>query len=103
GVDHVIRHRHPLPTRRSSDLVVTSSQANAQAALAALRSGTPFSTVSKRYSTDQTLSQNGGVAKGIMPGTTAAALERALFAAPIRSEAHTSELQSPDHIVCRLL
>src|SRR5258708_18171620 len=26
-----------------------------------------------------------------------------LLAAPIRSEEHTSELQSPDHLVCRLL
>src|SRR5438552_13802144 len=28
---------------------------------------------------------------------------RALLAASIRSEEHTSELQSPDHLVCRLL
>ena len=70
------------PTKRDARVVVASSQADAQAALAALRSGTPFSTVSKRYSTDQTLSQNGGVTKGVVPGTTAAALERALFSAP---------------------
>src|SRR5258708_27685211 len=28
---------------------------------------------------------------------------RRIAAAPIRSEEHTSELQSPDHLVCRLL
>ena len=70
------------PTKRDARVIVASSQASAQAALAALRSGTAFSTVSRRYSTDQTLSQSGGVAKGIVPGTTSAALERALFAAP---------------------
>src|SRR5438552_6939421 len=30
-------------------------------------------------------------------------LDRALCGAPRRSEEHTSELQSPDHLVCRLL
>ena len=80
------------PTKRDARLVVGSSQANAQAALAALRSGTSFSTVSKRYSADQTLSQNGGVAKGLIPGTTTAALERALFAAP------AGRLEGPLHV-----
>jgi parvulin-like peptidyl-prolyl isomerase len=80
------------PTKRDARLVVGSSQANAQAALAALRSGTSFSTVSKRYSADQTLSQNGGVAKGLVPGTTTAALERALFAAP------AGRLEGPLHV-----
>src|SRR5258708_15025702 len=28
---------------------------------------------------------------------------RSKFAVPTRSEEHTSELQSPDHLVCRLL
>src|SRR5258708_10344168 len=36
------------------------------------------------------------------PGLTPAALER-LFEPFYRSEEHTSELQSPDHLVCRLL
>ena len=80
------------PTKRDARLIVASSEANARAALAALRSGTSFSTVSKRYSTDQTLSQNGGVAKGLVPGTTTAALERALFAAP------AGQLEGPLHV-----
>src|SRR5438552_8182695 len=35
-----------------------------------------------------------------VPPTTAGAGRRSL---PLRSEEHTSELQSPDHLVCRLL
>src|SRR5258708_17889990 len=30
-------------------------------------------------------------------------LVRSSFGTPVRSEEHTSELQSPDHLVCRLL
>src|SRR5258708_13969554 len=37
------------------------------------------------------------------PFHKARALLRSRDAAPSRSEEHTSELQSPDHLVCRLL
>src|SRR5207244_6640267 len=32
-----------------------------------------------------------------------ASQQESVFGPPIRSEEHTSELQSPDHLVCRLL
>src|SRR5258708_8786929 len=35
--------------------------------------------------------------------TSASALARTLLTFGVRSEEHTSELQSPDHLVCRLL
>src|SRR5258708_25017931 len=36
-------------------------------------------------------------------GGSATAVRAGLCAAALRSEEHTSELQSPDHLVCRLL
>src|SRR5258708_18373947 len=36
-------------------------------------------------------------------GVTKSRLPRLQNNAPLRSEEHTSELQSPDHLVCRLL
>src|SRR5258708_29060052 len=37
------------------------------------------------------------------PGEPSIRLARLLCGSPERSEEHTSELQSPDHLVCRLL
>src|SRR5258708_22839128 len=42
-------------------------------------------------------------AAGLGDGGERSALKRTLKRAPGRSEEHTSELQSPDHLVCRLL
>src|SRR5258708_27099509 len=42
-------------------------------------------------------------AKFVAPPTPIQAAASAPVAAPKRSEEHTSELQSPDHLVCRLL
>src|SRR5438552_18970902 len=73
--DH--RDLHSFPTRRSSDLTITAS-------------ATGFST-----NTSPSIAvAPGAVVKLqiLLQGETAA-----------RSEEHTSELQSPDHIVCRLL
>jgi parvulin-like peptidyl-prolyl isomerase len=69
------------PSKRDVRMVVTNSKANATAALTALKSGKTFGTVSKQYTTDATLSQNGGIVKGIVPGSTTADLETPLFAA----------------------
>src|SRR5690348_17904778 len=76
-----LRYLHSLPTRRSSDL---ASEPPATAAGRARRTGDP-----------------GRPARGVErhnapAGAGAARLGR-------RSEEHTSELQSPVHIVCRLL
>src|SRR5258708_24139074 len=40
---------------------------------------------------------------GVEPTELSQAMMRAWEPHPIRSEEHTSELQSPDHLVCRLL
>src|SRR2546422_9509615 len=44
-----------------------------------------------------------GVSASIAPQLTALLLYHAMVAAPLRSEEHTSELQSRLHLVCRLL
>src|SRR5258708_29726241 len=41
--------------------------------------------------------------KAAAPAKKAAGLDQACGIDPARSEEHTSELQSPDHLVCRLL
>lgn len=73
------------PSKRDVRMVVAASKANAAAALAALKGGQSFKTVSKTYTTDATLAQNAGVVKGIVPGTTTGDLEAPLFAAPVNT------------------
>src|SRR5947208_12635976 len=70
----VSRDLHSFPTRRSSDLGSGSDGGRMEAA--------PLAHPSCRFA-----------AAGVAPAAGAAA----------RSEEHTSELQSPDHLVCRLL
>src|SRR5207244_10333818 len=97
------RALHSLPTRRSSDLVIDVGANLTHAAF--------------RADLDQVVARAraAGVASVVVTGTTVeesrAAQEVAdkhgLYATagvhPHRSEEHTSELQSPDHLVCRLL
>src|SRR5258708_23568096 len=48
------------------------------------------------------VSGRGGVGGGLRKARKAHAVSNRVRA-PLRSEEHTSELQSPDHLVCRLL
>src|SRR5207244_12879858 len=66
---------HSFPTRRSSDLRVS---------VAPVTSGPPRKNIMIH-----------GPMTGTWPATSVPTL--------VRSEEHTSELQSPDHLVCRLL
>src|SRR5207244_11812795 len=84
-----MRPLHPFPTRRSSDLwkiAAVTPGANGAAA------------------TPKTFSQVGIglVGKSVLCGATFGRAGRTLRHRE-RSEEHTSELQSPDHLVCRLL
>lgn len=69
------------PQKRDLRVVLTSTEAQAIAAAAALKAGQSFSAVSKQYSVDTSLSQAGGVLKGMTPGTSEAGFERAVFKA----------------------
>ncbi len=77
--------RWARPSKRDVRMVVAATKAKAALALAALKRGQTFSEVSKQYTTDATLAQNGGVVKGIVPGTTIGDLEAPLFAAAVNA------------------
>src|SRR5258708_22285179 len=71
-------------------IVVGAGHAGCEAALAAARKGVPTLLLTMNLDSVAQMSCNpsiGGLAKGQI----------------VRSEEHTSELQSPDHLVCRLL
>src|SRR5207244_12616073 len=82
-------HLHSFPTRRSSDLIRARSSARPQC-----RASRRRQTRRACRCTDQS--------RGRCPSRP---LHPPMASAPSipRSEEHTSELQSPDHLVCRLL
>src|SRR5690348_18111319 len=85
--------RSPLfPTRRSSDLTGIFITGGDQARLSALMVGTRAAETIRRCNKEGT----------VVAGTSAGA---SILGAHMmsRSEEHTSELQSPVHLVCRLL
>src|SRR5207244_13108936 len=82
----------PFPTRRSSDLTSL-----ADGTTTVFWSAVPGKTYQLQYR--NSLSDS---AWTNLPGTVMANGTTA-FKLDLRSEEHTSELQSPDHLVCRLL
>jgi foldase protein PrsA len=64
-------------------IVLAKTQATAQKALAALKGGQSWTTVAKKYSTDPTTKNNGGLLTGVTQGQQDAALTTAAFAAPV--------------------
>src|SRR5207244_6639348 len=96
-------HPHSFPTRRSSDLphgiyycsqdVVTAFCSRSDDGGVTFGPGIPI----------YTFAQVNGVDVPIAPGTCGG-LHGHVRVSPdgTRSEEHTSELQSPDHLVCRL-
>src|SRR5207244_13132693 len=87
------RHLHSFPTRRSSDLAPTDPFKPGEKSLdysLQLAAGLEFFDTWKQTNFDNNLQPLHHL---VQP----AELQ------PIRSEEHTSELQSPDHLVCRLL
>src|SRR5690606_39450703 len=82
------RTLHSLPTRRSSDLP-RQSRHGAGEVQCLFRQYSGF----LRFTADIDLHQNVQIRHGI----------RALLAEATRSEEHTSELQSRENLVCRLL
>lgn len=72
------------PSKRDIRVVVAASEKNAQAAAEELASGTSFATANTQYSSDSQLADAGGALKGLEPGSTDPAFERAVFKAPVR-------------------
>ena len=78
-------HPTQFSTQESRDMriVLTTSSAQADAAKKALQSGQSWTTVAKKYSTDPTTKNNGGLLTGVTQGQQDAALTKAAFAAPV--------------------
>jgi parvulin-like peptidyl-prolyl isomerase len=79
-------HAHPsqfgTPETRNLRIVRTNSQAQAAAALAALKAGQSWNAVAKQYSVDAATKNNGGQLPGIVNGEEEHALNQAAFSAP---------------------
>jgi foldase protein PrsA len=70
------------PETRNMRIVLAKTPATAQKALAALKGGQSWKTVAKKYSTDPTTKDNGGLLENVSKGQQDAALSAAAFAAP---------------------
>src|SRR5207244_5188504 len=96
-------HLHSLPTRRSSDLLRSIARRVLQLTAEERELAREIETITRRLA-PQLLAQ-----PGVGPHAAAQLLlswshqGRIDSEAAFRSEEHTSELQSPDHLVCRLL
>ena len=85
------------PETRNIRIVLTKTQAEAQAAKAALETGKSWEAVAKKYSIDPTTKNNGGLLDDVTKGQQDAALDNAAFAAP------PNKLHRPDQGPVRLL
>jgi foldase protein PrsA len=70
------------PEERSMRVVLAKNNSQANAALKALRGGQSWKVVAKKYSTDPTTKNTGGLLKNVSAGQQDAALSKAAFAAP---------------------
>jgi foldase protein PrsA len=70
------------PQSRDIRIILAKTQAQANAAKAALSSGQSWTVVAKKYSTDSTTKNNGGLLVGVTKGQQDAALDSAAFSAP---------------------
>jgi parvulin-like peptidyl-prolyl isomerase len=71
------------PETRDIHLVRTKTQADAQAALNALKSGQSWNTVAKKYSEDATARKDGGLLSNVPRGQQEAAVSTAIFSSPV--------------------
>ncbi len=72
------------PASRNLRIVLAKTDSGAKAALAALKSGKSWSVVAKKYSTDPTTKNRGGLLTNVTSGSQDAALSKAAFAAPLK-------------------
>ena len=78
-------HQSQFGTQESRNMriVLTKTAAEADTAKRALQSGQSWTTVAKKYSTDPTTKNNGGMLTGVTQGQQDPALTQAAFAAPV--------------------
>jgi foldase protein PrsA len=75
------RAQFQLPERRDLDIILTKTQAQANAAKAAVQGGTSWKAAAKKYSTDAASKANGGLLRGVAKGQEDKALDQAAFSA----------------------
>ncbi len=73
--------RFSQPERRDLLVVLTKTEAAANKAKAALKSGTPWATVAKKYSIDQASKSQGGKLPGVAKGQQEKSFDSAIFGA----------------------
>ena len=71
------------PETRDLEIVLTKTQAQANAAKQALSKGQSWASVAKKYSTDSATKNNGGKLLGVVKGQQDAALDSAAFSASL--------------------
>jgi foldase protein PrsA len=75
------RAQFQLPERRDLDIILTKTQAQANAAKAAVQGGMSWKAAAKKYSTDAASKGNGGLLRGVAKGQEDKALDQAAFSA----------------------
>jgi foldase protein PrsA len=70
-----------VPERRDLEVILTKSQAQAQAAKSAVQGGTSWKAAAAKYSIDPASKATGGVLRGVAKGQEDQALDKAAFAA----------------------
>src|SRR5205807_6143644 len=98
---HALRALHSFPTRRSSDLLALLPLLTLLALLAAL--GTERAIEQLPLSAQKVRETLDGIVHRVLLLVLLALLTLLALTGPARSEEHTSELQSPCNLVCRLL
>jgi foldase protein PrsA len=75
------KQRFGQPERRDIELILTKTQAQAEAAKKEIESGKSFESVAKKVSIDPASKANGGKLPGVVKGQEQKALDEAIFAA----------------------
>jgi len=75
------RAQFAVPERRDVDLILTRTQAQANAAKAAVQGGTSWAAAAKKYSTDAASKATGGILRGVSQGQQDRAFDQAAFTA----------------------
>jgi foldase protein PrsA len=75
------RAQFALPERRDVQIILTRTEAQANAAKRAIQGGTSWAAATRQYSTDAASKATGGVLRGVSPGQQERALDQAAFSA----------------------
>src|SRR5207244_11258506 len=94
---------HSFPTRRSSDLDTSTISGNSGGVGIGVGIGTGGNGAAGSLGVALAINDIENEVKAYIDSSQVTAAGSVSVAASERSEEHTSELQSPDHLVCRLL